>query len=890
MSGFVIMVREAMAESATSNILDFEIHILSLQRDSYPVHIKLGDGGDFAGSLLASDILPWSATGDLAQDGQCLFNVLFADPKLRTAWDATQGRTAQCRFRLWIDAAAAELHTLPWELLHDGDVWLSANARTPFSRYLTSEVPWGGSVVERPIRVLAAVSNPEDIEKYELTPIDVAKEHKFLEDAFAKFSPEQVQLTILESPVTLARLEQALYNGYHVLHFVGHGMFSQRSQQAALYLQDDEGNTQIVNDEHISAILKHQPACPHLIFLAACQTATQATTAAFTGLGPKLIQAGIPAVVAMQDQVSLRTAQQMTPIFYADLMTHGEVDRALNATRNNLLATRRADAVVPVLFMRLQDGQLWRDTVQTGAMNAKIADRNHYEVPSSFWERLRHKPLMVYGILASLVLAVAVLIFPSVWLFATEVLPIGDSALSGMTGEWNVAVAGFTSIGEEPINDKDADLIGAIFYNRFASEMASLGEQTDLIVEVWGPEQTKLILGDTPEERTSNAERNAEGINADMIIYGTIQQIGDFYQLQPEFYVGIENYYEAEELVGYHKFGSEIPIVASSTTLPSQISLNRELSRRSKILALIARGLSLYLIHAYDDALAYFEEANQGQYWEHEGGREVIYLFQGNAAGRALLPDRAEEAYRAAIGVQSEYSRGYVGLGNTSYLQSLVGVTADSFNPNMQDLNLARFYFEQALQAKIKPPTADIPTKVAFGLGQVYLTQWYVGQDTLSQAIERFEFVIQQYNAGENRRVQEFASEAHARLAVIARQQDEVDKAIQEFSTAIELSTDPARRGLYWVSLGDLYSAQERLVEAEAADKNAIQEYTTAVSLTYQSGRRAFYLAEIAALQERLGEIDKAIEALEQAVILLPEESQERLQYQQRIALLKTSR
>jgi hypothetical protein len=157
----------------------------------------------------------------------------------------------------------------------------------------------------------------------------------------------------------LPRLEQALRDGYHVLHFVGHGTFNQRMQQTALFLQDTDGNAHIVWDAQISQILKQLPALPHLVFLAACQSATRSTVDAFAGLGPKLVNTGVPALVAMQDKVSIQTARQMTPTFYETLMAHGDVDHALNAARNNLLAAGHGDAAVPVLFMRLKNGLLF---------------------------------------------------------------------------------------------------------------------------------------------------------------------------------------------------------------------------------------------------------------------------------------------------------------------------------------------------------------------------------------------------------------------------------------------------------------------------------------------------------------------------------------------------
>jgi len=41
---------------------------------------------------------------------------------------------------------------------------LSAQADTPFSRYLPIALPWSGAVEERPIRVLVVISDPDDLE------------------------------------------------------------------------------------------------------------------------------------------------------------------------------------------------------------------------------------------------------------------------------------------------------------------------------------------------------------------------------------------------------------------------------------------------------------------------------------------------------------------------------------------------------------------------------------------------------------------------------------------------------------------------------------------------------------------------------------------------------
>jgi hypothetical protein len=72
-----------------------------------------------------------------------------------------------------------------------------------------------------------------------------------------------------------------------------------------------------------------------------------------------LVQVGVPAVVAMQDNVTVLTARKFGATFYRRLLEHGTVDLALNEARSTLIANGRFDAAMPVLFMRLRDGRLW---------------------------------------------------------------------------------------------------------------------------------------------------------------------------------------------------------------------------------------------------------------------------------------------------------------------------------------------------------------------------------------------------------------------------------------------------------------------------------------------------------------------------------------------------
>ena len=137
-----------------------------------------------------------------------------------------------------------------------------------------------------------------------------------------------------------------------------------------------------VLDDELVSLLARQGVQPRLVFLAACQSATRSSADAFLGLGPKLVSVGVPAVVAMQDFVTVETARKFSGVFYKRLLEHGLVDQAMNEARSSLLTAGRPDAAVPVLFMRLKSGQLW--SAESDARGAVLGEKN----PRIFWTAL----------------------------------------------------------------------------------------------------------------------------------------------------------------------------------------------------------------------------------------------------------------------------------------------------------------------------------------------------------------------------------------------------------------------------------------------------------------------------------------------------------------------
>ena len=81
---------------------------------------------------------------------------------------------------------------------------------------------------------------------------------------------------------------------------------------------------------------------------------------ALSAIGPRLAEAGIPAVLALQAQLPMSTAESFFPAFFDELLRHGQVDRATTAARGLLRGTgAERDAWIPVLYTRLSHGEIW---------------------------------------------------------------------------------------------------------------------------------------------------------------------------------------------------------------------------------------------------------------------------------------------------------------------------------------------------------------------------------------------------------------------------------------------------------------------------------------------------------------------------------------------------
>ena len=303
---------------------------------------------------------------DPAAYGSYLAAKLLAERAMRSFFDqaraAAQAQDAPLRLRLKVAPDAPELHSLHWETLRlPGAISpLLTGENLTFSRYLDSN-DWRRV---RPrsaadIRALVAVADPSDAARFKLAPVNKEQE---LAAARAGLGGIPATELTTRGQVTLNNIVALLRDGCDILYLVAHGMLV--DGEPWLFLEKEDGTADRVAGRELAARIAELEDRPRLAVLVSCQSAGTGEAepgsrdnGTLAGLGPRLAEAGVPAVIAMQGNVTMKTAEAFMPVFFRELRRDGLADRAMAVARG---AVRdRPDWWMPVLFTPLKSGRVW---------------------------------------------------------------------------------------------------------------------------------------------------------------------------------------------------------------------------------------------------------------------------------------------------------------------------------------------------------------------------------------------------------------------------------------------------------------------------------------------------------------------------------------------------
>ena len=283
------------------------------------------------------------------------------------SYQIARERRRGLRLRLHIDSW--ELSRLPWELLYDErrSDFAVFDPIVSLTRYIRLQTVAPALRQSHSLKVLVASASPRDQLR-----LDWEREQQVLCDALRELiDAGQVEVIPCER-TTHDRLHMSLLEHTpDVVHFIGHGSYDTAARRGFLLLENEDGTSAPLGATEMARLLRRYGA--NLVVLNACETAQ----GAWAGLGPSLVRAEIPAVVAMQWPVEDRAAIRFSRAFYRALALGRTIDECVAEGRVGAAGPRYDpnDWAAPVLFLRSVSGKLWTNDVK------KIGERRPASPP-----------------------------------------------------------------------------------------------------------------------------------------------------------------------------------------------------------------------------------------------------------------------------------------------------------------------------------------------------------------------------------------------------------------------------------------------------------------------------------------------------------------------------
>jgi hypothetical protein len=317
--------------------------------------------------------------------GSKLFETVFSG-ELGAAFEKSlevrRNTGARLRIRLHLEKTP-ELADLPWEYLYQSrrKRFLARSEFFPVVRYFDLPEKEKPLAVTPPLRVLVMLSNPSDVEA-----LEVEEEYKRLKESVKELEAKNLLIVDRLATATLRDLQEQLQkHDYHIFHFVGHGHFDPASKQSFLVIEHDNRRMRFVSGVDIGTYLSDEPTL-RLVVLNACEGGRASANDATSGVAQSLVVQGIPAVIAMQFEVSDRAAIELARGFYQSLANNYPVDAALSEARKAIIA---ADCGVewgtPVLYLNATDGRIFNV--------ATIKPQTAEKPPQAETEQILHQPV-----------------------------------------------------------------------------------------------------------------------------------------------------------------------------------------------------------------------------------------------------------------------------------------------------------------------------------------------------------------------------------------------------------------------------------------------------------------------------------------------------------------
>jgi hypothetical protein len=296
----------------------------------------------------------------LKEIGGALYDWLFpSDIHTHLHQVEAAARNDDNKLRLRMRIENPTIASLPLEFLYreKGNYYLSTNPDTVLSRYLNLALPQERvRKREGPLHMLVILSEPGDLGKFDAPSWDALIREALAKPLASSVLTIQTVLRATRKEIRNALLEKKP----DIIQFVGHGVY--KEDKGHIALMDDLGDSWLVDEQAFANLFQGYDDNLGLLCLTACESAQSSNPQSFMGIAPQLVERGVPAVVAMQYEVQVKTARVFLEDFYTSIAAHKPVDWAVQMARNAVALEFNLDNrefATPVLYMRAKDGNVF---------------------------------------------------------------------------------------------------------------------------------------------------------------------------------------------------------------------------------------------------------------------------------------------------------------------------------------------------------------------------------------------------------------------------------------------------------------------------------------------------------------------------------------------------
>lgn len=346
---------------------------------------------------------PWERD-EFALLGSCLYDYIFTGDARRamTRW-LSDVPASGLRLVLQFGPQSGELVKYPWEYLHiPADVlpsrkgFIAAREELVLSRHFRyQDGPASQQVVPPPaerLRILVGIASPirEELPRWDETDErgknivsmpDISAETAGLVETLRESGADvEVDAELTQTELTNLLGDRESDFRPHVVHLIAHGTFDDEVGGAlALCRKDEKRMAAWTRDSDLADCFSHTPT---VVFLHACSTAASATQIrGFRGVAMRLVERGVPAVVAMNFEIDAGSAMRFAIAFYAALEQGEAVDRAVQLGRREIGISRSGGSGnfsgrafgCPVAFVQIP-GAVIQPTVGGGGTAGTVSE------------------------------------------------------------------------------------------------------------------------------------------------------------------------------------------------------------------------------------------------------------------------------------------------------------------------------------------------------------------------------------------------------------------------------------------------------------------------------------------------------------------------------------